>query len=176
MQINKDDVVIRKCSVSDVDSIYQLQSIVVDNFRDEEKGYLLPFKYEEFVSFINNELSGDIYGAFVDDLMVGWIFLSIEESIKDILIYIPNVTGVFCDIDGVMVHPFYRGNNLQVMLLEYVFDRAIDMGIDNVLGEITYGNVYSFNNAVSLGFVKEGEYYKDGIYKRDILVKKLKRK
>lgn len=37
-------IIIRKCTTNDVDSIYDIQNIVIDNFKEEEKGYFLPFK------------------------------------------------------------------------------------------------------------------------------------
>ena len=36
MEIEK-SIIIRKCTVNDVDSIYDIQNIVIDNFKEEEK-------------------------------------------------------------------------------------------------------------------------------------------
>ncbi len=38
------NIKIKKCTSSDVDSICNIQNIVIDNFKEEEKGYFLPFK------------------------------------------------------------------------------------------------------------------------------------
>ena len=42
--ITNKNINIRACTTSDVDSIYNIQNIVIDNFKEEEKGYFLPFK------------------------------------------------------------------------------------------------------------------------------------
>ena len=46
--ITNKNINIRTCTTSDVDSIYNIQNIVIDNFKEEEKGYFLPFKKETF--------------------------------------------------------------------------------------------------------------------------------
>ena len=43
MEIVK-SIIIKKCTINDVDSIYNIQNIVIDNFKEEEKGYFLHFK------------------------------------------------------------------------------------------------------------------------------------
>lgn len=42
------NIKIKKCTSSDVDSICNIQNIVIDNFKEEEKGYFLPFKKNIF--------------------------------------------------------------------------------------------------------------------------------
>lgn len=37
-------IIIKKCTIDDVDSIYNIQNIVIDNFKEEEKGFFLPFR------------------------------------------------------------------------------------------------------------------------------------
>ena len=41
---NNPIIKIRKCTVDDVDSIYNIQNIVIDNFKEEEKGYFFTFQ------------------------------------------------------------------------------------------------------------------------------------
>ena len=53
MEIEK-SIIIRKCTVNDVDSIYDIQNIVIDNFKEEEKGYFLPFKKETYLRIVND--------------------------------------------------------------------------------------------------------------------------
>ena len=60
---------------------------------------------------------GEIYGAFVDNKMVAWIFLSVSDRMKEIRKYIPDIKGKCADIDGVIVLPEHRGNGLQKKLL-----------------------------------------------------------
>ena len=65
------NIKIRKCTSSDVDSICNIQNIVIDNLKKEEKGYFLPFKKETYLRIVSDPINdGEIYGAFIDDKMV----------------------------------------------------------------------------------------------------------
>ena len=56
------NIKIRKCIASDVDSIYNIQNIVIDNFKEEEKGSFLPFKKETYLRIVNDPINdGEIY-------------------------------------------------------------------------------------------------------------------
>ena len=44
--INTNDLKIRLCTSEDVKDIYELQNIVIEYFKENEKGYFLPFKEE----------------------------------------------------------------------------------------------------------------------------------
>ena len=45
-------IIIKKCTIEDVDSIYNIQNIVIDNFKEQEKGYFLLFQYLAIVHLI----------------------------------------------------------------------------------------------------------------------------
>ncbi|MFI3260294.1 MAG: GNAT family N-acetyltransferase [bacterium] len=174
MKIQKENILIKKCNLDNLDSIYELQQIVVDMFREEEKGYYLPFSKEDLEKvLLDSKEYGEIHASFYENKMIGWVFLSVHKDIEKLLEHIPHITGQSGDIDGVMVHPDYRGNNIQTMLLEYIFEIAKNKDIENILAEITIGNTYSFNNIYKLDFKKEGEYFKNNTIQRDILVKKI---
>lgn len=112
---------IRTCTTSDVDSIYNIQNIVIDNFKEEEKGYFLPFKKETYLRIVNEPINdGEIYGAFLDDKMTAWIFLSVSNRMKELKQMIPNLEGSCADIDGVIVLPEYRGYGLQKILVKHL--------------------------------------------------------
>lgn len=176
MKINKEKIIIKKCNSLDLEDIYNIQSVTVNLFDAEEKGYYLPFEKEELNRILNSPLTdGKIFGAFYENKMVAWIFLSIHESIKDLLIHIPHIKGKTADIDGVLVHPDYRGNNLQTILVNHITEVAIEDSIDNILAEITLGNEYSMNNILNAGFIKEGEYIKNNTINRNLYIKKLKK-
>ena len=60
--ITNKNINIKKCTASDVDSIYNIQNIVIDNFKEEEKGYFLPFKKETYLRIVNDPINdGEIY-------------------------------------------------------------------------------------------------------------------
>lgn len=168
---------IRLCTSKDVKDIYDIQNIVIDNFKTEEKGYFLPFKEESYMRIVNDPINdGEIYGAFLDDKMVVWIFLSVSNRMKEIKNYIPDIEGKCADIDGVIVLPEYRGNGLQKILVNYLEDRAKEKGITNIVAEVTFDNEYSLNNLKYLGYEIKTWYQKDENIKRHILLKRLEEK
>lgn len=175
MNSNKYDI--RLCTSEDVKDIYNIQNIVIENFRDEEKGYFLPFKEESYMRIVNDPINdGEIYGAFVDNKMVAWIFLSVSDRMKEIRKYIPDIKGKCADIDGVIVLPEHRGNGLQKKLVSFLENKSKEKGITNIVAEVTYGNDYSLNNLKDLGYEIKTWYQKDKNIKRHILLKRLEDK
>ena len=173
-KININDLEIRLCSSEDVKNIYEVQNIVIDNFKENEKGYFLPFKEESYLRIVNDPINdGEIYGAFINNKMIAWIFLSISNRMKKIKSYIPDIEGKCDDIDGVIVLPEYRGNHLQNTLVEHIERRAKELGINNIVAEVTFGNNYSLKNLQSMGYEIKTWYQKDENIKRYILLKRL---
>lgn len=91
MKINTENIQIRLCNSNDVDDIHKIENIVIDNFKENEKGYFLPFKKETYLRIVNDPINdGEIYGAFLDNKMIAWIFLSVSNIMKQIKSYIPD--------------------------------------------------------------------------------------
>lgn len=174
MKIDKDKITIRLCTEKDVKDIYDIQNIVIDNFKEEEKGYFLSFKESSYLRIVNDPINdGEIYGAFYEDKMIAWIFLSVSNRMQEIKSYILDIEGTCADIDGVIVLPEYRGNKLQKILVSYLEEQAIKKGISNIVAEVTFGNTYSLNNLEELGYKIKTWYQKDETIKRHILLKRL---
>lgn len=134
----------------------------------------MPLKKESYLRIVNDSINdGYIYGAFIYEKMVGWIFLSVSDRMKEIASYIPDICGKCADIDGVIVLPEYRGNGLQCMMVHYLEEQAKLMGIYNVIAEVTFGNCYSLSNLEKLGYEVLNYYVKDEKIKRHILMKKI---
>ena len=167
-------IIIKKCTIEDVDSIYNIQNIVIDNFKEQEKGYFLPFKKETYLRIVNDPINiGEIYGAFIDNKMIAWIFLLVSNIMKELKQMIPDLEGSCADIDGVIVLPEYRGYGIQKILVKHLEKMAREKGIENIIAEVTFGNVYSLRNLNNLGYEEQTWYKKDENIKRYILLKKL---
>ena len=173
-KIDINEINIRLCDSRDVKHIYEVQNVVIDNFKENEKGYFLPFKEESYLRIVNDPINdGEIYGAFLEDKMIALIFLSVSNRMEKIKSFIPGIEGKCADIDGVIVLPEYRGNGLQKKLVNYLEDRAVEKGIDNIVAEVTFGNNFSLNNLQELGYeIKTWYQYNENI-KRYILLKRL---
>lgn len=174
MKINTNEVTIRLCTELDVESIYSIQETVINHFKDHELGYFLPFKKESFKRIINNPINdGKIYGAFYQNKMIAWIFLSVAPRMEELKNKIPSIKGTCADIDGILVLPEYRGNKLQNILVNHLEERCKELGINNVVAEVTFGNDYSLRNLEKLGYEIKTYYKKDKNIKRHILLKEL---
>lgn len=173
-KVSREEIQIRLCTSKDVKEIFNVQNIVIDNFKPEEKGFFLPFKEESYLRIVNDPINdGEIYGAFFQDQMIAWIFLSVSDRMKEIKSYVPDIEGSCADIDGVIVLPEYRGNHLQNILVEHLEKRAKERNIKNIVAEVTFGNEYSLKNLQSLGYEIKTWYEKDKNIKRYILCKKI---
>ena len=173
-KINLNELVIRICNSDDVKDIYDIQKIVINSFKENEKGYFLPFTEEWYLRIVNNPLKdGEIYGAFYKNKMIAWIFLSVSTRMEQIKSFIPDINGKCADIDGVIVLPEYRGNGLQKILVNYLEKKAQEKGINNVVAEVTFENHYSLKNLQDLGYEIKTWYQKDENIKRHILLKKI---
>lgn len=173
-KIDLNNLEIRTCNSSDVKDIYNIQEIVINNFKEDEKGYFLPFTEEMYLRIVTNPLEdGEIYGAFYNNKMVAWIFLSVSTRMEQIKSFIPNIVGNCADIDGVIVLPECRGNGLQKILVNYLESKAKEKGIANVVAEVTFGNDFSLNNLIDLGYEIKTWYKKDENINRHILLKEL---
>lgn len=173
-KIDLNNLKIRKCNIGDVKDIYDIQEKVINKFNENEKGYFLPFTEEWYLRIINNPKNdGEIYGAFYEDKMIAWIFLSVSTRMQQIKSFIPNIEGKCADIDGVIVLPEYRGNGLQKLLVKYLEERTKEKGIYNVIAEVTFGNEFSLKNLQDLGYEIKTWYQKDENIKRHILLKKI---
>ena len=173
-KINLNELVIRICNSDDVKDIYDIQKIVINSFKENEKGYFLPFTEEWYLRIVNNPLKdGEIYGAFYKNKMIAWIFLSVSTRMEQIKSFIQDINGKCADIDGFIVLPEYRGNGLQKILVNYLEKKAQEKGINNVVAEVTFENHYSLKNLQDLGYEIKTWYQKDENIKRHILLKKI---
>lgn len=168
--INIEEIDIKLCTTRDVKDIFNLQNIVIENFKENEKGYFLPFKESSYLRIVNDTIND---GAFLDNKMIAWIFLSVSNRMKELRSYIPDIKGKCADIDGVIVLPEYRGNHLQNTLVEHIERRAKELGINNIVAEVTFGNNYSLKNLQSIEYEIKTWYQKDENIKRYILLKRL---
>lgn len=173
-KIDLNKLEIKVCNSDDVNDIYNIQEEVISKFNEDEKGYFLPFTMEWYLRIVNNPLKdGEIYGAFYEDKMIAWIYLSVSTRMELIKSFVPDIKGKCADIDGVIVLPEYRGNGLQKILVNYLEEKAKEKEINNVVCEVTFGNEYSLRNLQDLGYEIKTWYQKDKKIKRHILVKKL---
>ena len=173
-KINKANIKVELCSQEDVDEIFDIQNIVIENLKNNEKNFFLPFEKETYAKIIDDPIhSGEIYKAVYDKSMVGWILLSVSDRMKNLINHIPNLNGACADIDGVIVLPEYRGNNIQNILVQHIEKRAKELKICNIVAEVTINNKYSLTNLLKNGYEIKTTYLNELGFRRYILLKTL---
>lgn len=172
--VDVNDLKMKECDIKDIDDIYNIQTLMLETFREEEKNFFIPDSKEYFKEILTNpDDYGWIYGLYLEEKMIGWIYLSVSKRVDELVSNIPNREGKYADIDGVIVIPEYRGNHLQNYMMKYIEDKAKEKRIDNVVGEISFENIYSYQNFKELGYETVAQYKKQGMINRNILAKKM---
>ena len=127
------DVELKECTVADLDDVYNVQQLMIDSFKEEEKTFYLPDPKEYLEEMLNSDHHlGWLYGAYYKNKMIGFICLSISPSVKNLFAMVPDLEGNSADIDGVVVIPEYRGYGLQLHMLDFIEPIARMHNIDNL--------------------------------------------
>lgn len=153
----------------DIDSYLQLVETVKESM--ENANWLGDFSIDDYRYLLNH--GSMIYGAYYADLLVG-SFMLIPATEKDIQKF--NLSQLDCravaDYGPQMVHPDYRGNKIQSLLLRKIDEVAKKQGYNIAVTTIHPDNIYSINNILSDGFIKFKELVlRRG--KRNLYIKKL---
>lgn len=172
-KISVDDIKLqyRKLTIEDLKKLVSLQTRVVANLEDET--YYYPLGKEDLISMLESDKRGEIYGFFNEDDLVATIILSYTtDSVYTLKSHLNISSDNVAVIDGVFVDIKYVGNGIQNKLIELIEENVIIPNkIEYVMAEVTVGNKYSLDNLLKRGFIIKGNYYKDNIIKRDILLK-----
>lgn len=174
MKIKTENIKFKKFDENNLDDVCRIQQNMVDTLKEDQKGFYLPDTREYCEKILNEENNlGWIWGAYYNDKIVGYIYLSISPNVKELADRVPNLKGTYADIDGVIVCPEYRGNGIQLLMLDFIEEKAKERNIKNLLGEITKGNVWSLNNFLKKNYTIANSYKKLGYIERDIMHKEI---
>lgn len=143
---------IRYINEENFDDIIKLYNIVNDGL--DGKSWL-KFRDHDYLQEILNR-GGFIVGCYVEGEIIASALCE-TPSITDIELMneigIPSEDFVNTYISGfVMVHPSYRGNSLQSILLNTRIQQSQIRGKKYILTTVAVENVYSLNNILNAGF------------------------
>ncbi|MDA8228020.1 MAG: GNAT family N-acetyltransferase [Desulfitobacterium hafniense] len=158
--------------MSDTDALIKLQRIVIESVPSEI------FFPEQEVFFESHLIKGGvIVGCFVENKLIAYSTLVAYGYDSSNLGYdigidhkeIPEVAH----LESIVVHPNYRGNNLQYYISQQIEATAVAQGFKHLCATVAPSNLYSLRNFLSLEFVFKMERYKYGGRLRYILHKPL---
>ncbi len=137
----------------DIDAILDLQKIAMDDLSDEEKSYLVP---KDRAFFEKHFASGNLMLGIISEgkLVAQCVIVNpTKQSPKTGMTDMPGRLAPHrvTVIQGVIVHPDYRGNRLMSEMVDVWLEIARMQGRRHAISEVTVDNHFSW--AV---FMKEG--------------------
>lgn len=155
---------------ADIMNLYNIVSDSMDN-----KSWLKVRDFQTLQKTLDD--GGFIVGCYVDSELIACALCDVPDiNSIDLLI---GLDIDYSDIKNtyvsgfVMVHPKYRGNSLQLTLLDLRIDIAKNKGKKYIITVAAVDNIYSLNNIESLGFKLKVQRENEFGILRNILVKDL---
>ena len=129
-----------------INEVLNFQKDIIDNMN--RKDFFCPLTKEEFLTPIRNldnvyflKYNNEIIGLFVATC-------NIPDVLKEYQLKNNNVML----IDSIMIKEEYRGNKLQIKILNYLYNRAKELKLDGLVATIHPENTYSLNNFINNGY------------------------
>lgn len=144
---------VTRLSAGAIDDVLALQDLVIDALPEEHK----PFLLRKTRSFFEKHFKtgGVILGAWVDDTLIAQSIIVHPDKDR------PNTGMVdmrpvgapetLSILQGVAVHPNFRGNGLMETMVDLWLDFAAAEGREHAVAEIDARNHYSWGNFVDRG-------------------------
>lgn len=141
---------LRELDFHDLTPILKLQEIVYQSMPDQSM--LAPLTREELIESLHLDF---LIGAFnPENELVAFTLLVANRKGKRNLASDGNLDWHKCaTLDMVMVHPSYRGNGFQQILINTVVESACNEQIQYILATVAPDNAHSLDNFKKLGFV-----------------------
>lgn len=147
--IYADICILSEENFGDIIKLYEYVSNSMDN-----KNWLKGRNYDSLKKTIDN--GGFIVGCYLDSQLIACALCDVPntndlELLASLGISMEDFKNTY--ISGfVMVHPMYRGNSLQVKLLDLRIDIAKSQHKKYIVTVAAVDNIHSLNNIVSRGF------------------------
>ena len=129
-----------------LNEVLNFQKEIIDNMNRKdffcpltEEEFLTPMKKQDNVYFL--KYNTEIIGLFVATC-------NIPDVLKEYQLKNNNVML----IDSIMIKEEYRGNKLQIKILNYLYNRAKELKLDGLVATIHPENIYSLNNFINDGY------------------------
>ena len=129
-----------------LNEVLNFQKEIIDNMNRKdlfypltEEEFLTPIKKQDNVYFL--KYNNEIIGLFVATC-------NIPDVLKEYQLKSNNVML----IDSIMIKEKYRGNKLQIKILNYLYNRAKELKLDGLVATIHPENTYSLNNFINNGY------------------------
>jgi hypothetical protein len=165
---------IKKCNTNDVIQLLKLKDIITNNLPNSEL-----FESSSAQDFIKNmEGKNNIFACIVDNVIIAYAIIIFPDYDKENLGYDLGINlnelCLVAHLDTVVVHPKYRGNQLQKYLCNIIEREAYLKGAKYLCATVSPQNVYSLKNFIDSNYDIVIEKIKYNNKSRFILMKKIR--
>lgn len=140
-------------SIDNIDHVVALQQSVHSGLSDDQKAFLVERDHAYFKKHF--ERGHLVLGVVHGDKLVAQALMTLptaqfpETGMTDMPL--PAAPENIAVLNGVVVHPDYRGNNLQTVLADARITLAGVQGRHHIISEIAAENCYSWHNLMQKG-------------------------
>ena len=129
-----------------INEVLNFQKEIIDNMN--RKALFCPLTKEEFLTPIKKQ--DNVYFLKYNNEIIGLFVATcnIPDVLKEYQLKSNNVML----IDSIMIKEKYRGNKLQIKILNYLYNRAKELKLDGLVATIHPENTYSLNNFINNGY------------------------
>lgn len=129
-----------------INEVLNFQKEIIDNMN--RKDFFCPLTKEEFLTPIKKQ--DNVYFLKYNNEIIGLFVATcnIPDVLKEYQLKSNNVML----IDSIMIKEKYRGNKLQIKILNYLYNRAKELKLDGLVATIHPENTYSLNNFINNGY------------------------
>lgn len=166
-------VEIARCTPADLDAVLTLQNTILAVLPDKE--IFVPTDSEEIMRYLQSP--NIVLGCFDGTQLIAYasiVLHGLHHSNLGYDLHLPAEELPFCaNFDTVIVHPDYRGNHLQKVLIQESEKMIKSVAIKKILTTVSPKNLFSLRNFQSMGYKIEARKIKYGGKDRYVLLKTL---
>jgi len=151
MKISTTDILISKITESTIDEYLDVINIVKEQM--PHPNWLGDLEKQDYITLLNAHAHIYVWRYQNQSIAAGMLIpiskedltitLKSEQSIEDAIEFGPQA-----------VHQNYRGNQLQKVIINYLEEKAIEYGYQNIIATVHPDNQYCINNLLISGFKK----------------------
>lgn len=171
--MNKDynQLLLRRCTDSDLNQICDLQTVVIDGLKDKEL-----LRNNSRIMFEHCIQNPNLTLGLFDDLELIALAILVDESGREEDLsknLIAHQVDVSANLKLIMVKEAYRGQKLQKSLMWILEKIAAQRGYTHLCTTVSSKNIYSLNNITDSGYTYDHSATKYGGLSRAIYVKNI---
>lgn len=172
MKSKYNEYTLRRCTVQDVDQIYELQTIIINGLDNKE---ILRQNAKDMFEHCVQEPNLTI-GVYNKEELIAVSIFVVEHGVEDLsLDLVCHEVSVSANYKLIMVKKEYRGNGFQKALMWVMEKYAYNNGFTHLCTTVSEKNTYSLHNIEEIGYEYDHDAIKYGGLPRCVFVKNIEK-